>query len=203
MGELIHDLIAIIEKLGHRDFWDYAAIIVPVATAIISVVISVIALCKSNKIGERQNKISERQNNIALFEPRSKVFNILDFLLPVARTVLENATKDDGEKEDVWNILASAMQTYKYSTTPFEKDIEFSQVKYFYTNLVLETGGIPYLFKNEDTESILLFLEVLNSIATNVCNGEEFDQEIKSLKNSVCEIDESNIMSKLERYLML
>ncbi len=203
MGELIHDLIATIEKLGYRDFWDYAAIIVPAATAIISVIISVIALCKSNKIGERQNEISERQNNIALFETRSKAFNILNFLLPVARTLLENATKDDEEKEDVWNILASAMQTYKYSTTPFEKDIEFSQVEYFYTNLVLETGGIPYLFKNEDVKSVLSFLEILNSIATNVCNGEEYDQEIKSLRDIVCEIDESNIMEKLEKYLML
>ncbi len=203
MEELIKNLITAIEKIGIRDAWDYASIIVPALTAIISVVISVIALRKSNKIGERQNELSEKQNNIALFEPRFKVFNILNFLLPVARTILANTNKKDEEQKDNWDILASAMQTYKYSTTPFEKEIEFSQVEYFYTNLVLETGGLTCLFKNENTKPILSFLETLDSIATNVCNDEDCDQEINLLRDIVCEIDESNIMDRLEQYLML
>lgn len=193
MEELIRELIHSIEQ---RDFWDYASIIAPFVLSFVATIISIYTAIKQNKIGKRQNEI-------ALFESRIKVFDILNFLLPVAREVLDNSKKNDDKKYDVWSILAVAMQTYRYSTMPFDKHIEFSQVEYFYTNLVLESGSLPYLFKNEDTKPIISFLEVLNSIVKKVCDGEECEGEVASLEKSVCEIEERNLIKKLGKYLEL
>ena len=120
--------------------------------------------------------------------------------MPVAREILKRLEQED---VDVWNILANSMQTYKYSTSPFETNIEYSQVEYFYTNLILEGGRLPCLFKNENTEQILDFLQIFNVLVSNECKGEPCDKEIILLQNAVNKIDESYVLERLEKYLML
>ena len=194
--KLIDERIRLFLQLFERDFWDYAAIIAPILLSVIAIVVSIQTALQQNKIGKRQNEIT-------LFEHRFKALSILDFLLPLAKTIIDNTKKDDKEKQDVWDILAIAMQTFKYSTSPFDKKIEFSQVEYFYTNMILEISRLPCLFKNESTESILAFSYAFKSIADNVCNGEDYEEEIFLLQKYVCEIEEKNIMDKLEKYLKL
>lgn len=195
----IEEQFALLLNSLERDFWDYAAIIIPAAISIISIAISVIALCRSNDIGEQQNKISEKQNNIALFEHRFKAFKTLAFLLSVARMMLESKNKT----EAVQNILTSGMLTYEGSAPPVDTPVDFSRVYRFYTDLTLEIGRAPFLFRDENTEVILSFSASLFSIVSNVYTGKSYEEEIISLKSYVLKIDESNLMLKLEKYLML
>ncbi len=69
--------------------------------------------------------------------------------------------------------------------------------------MILEISRVPCLFKNESTKAILDFSYAFKSIADNVCNGEDYDEEIILLQKYVCEIEEKNIMDKLEKYLKL
>lgn len=190
-------LIEVFKVIFNRDFWE---IIAPLILSVVAIGVSIHTAIKQNQISERQNEIAEKQNEIALFEYRYKVFTILSFLLPVAREILKRLEQED---VDVWNVLANSMQTYKYSTSPFETHIEYSQVEYFYTNLILEGGRLPCLFKNENTEQILSFLQIFNDLVSNECTGESCDKEIILLQNAVNKIDESCILERLEKYLML
>lgn len=190
-------LIEVFKVIFNRDFWE---IIAPLILSVVAIGVSIHTAIKQNQISERQNEIAEKQNEIALFEYRYKVFTILSFLLPVAREILKRLEQED---VDVWNVLANSMQTYKYSTSPFETNIEYSQVEYFYTNLILEGGRLPCLFKKENTEQILAFLQIFNALVSNECKGEPCDKEIVLLQNAVNKIDESCILERLEKYLML
>ena len=180
-----------------QDFWK---IIAPLILSVVAIGVSIHTAIKQNQISERQNEIAEKQNEIALFEYRYKAVSILNFLLPVAREILKSLEQ---EEVTIWNILANSMQTYKYSSSPFETNIEYSQVEYFYTNLILEGGRLPCLFKNENTEQILSFLQIFNDLVSNECKGESCDKEIILLQNAVNKIDESYIFERLENYLML
>ena len=174
MEETINELIEIIKTMNSRDGWDYVEIFAPLILSIVAIGISIWTAF-------RQNQIGERQNNIALFEPRYNTFNILNFLLPVARAISENSKQKDA-KFNTWDILASSMQTYKYSTSPFDVNVDYRQLQYFYTNLILECGRLPCLFKKENTRQITAFLETFNDIVSNVCNGEQLDKKMVLLE---------------------
>ena len=55
-------------------------------------------------------RIADQQDRIALFDKRFYAFSKLTFLLPVAREIISNISKDEAEKLDPWEILASGMQ---------------------------------------------------------------------------------------------
>jgi len=148
-------------------------------------------------------RIADQQDRIALFDKRFYAFSKLTFLLPVAREIIDNTSKDEAEQLDPWKILASGMQAYKYTNNPFDAEINFQTVKYFYSNLVLEAVKIELLFKNENTEDIVSFLKTLDSYATNVCSGDPFDKEQNTLQTIVKKIDDSKILDKLEEYLAI
>jgi hypothetical protein len=196
MKEILQEISNTLNDINQRDIWDYASILAPLVLSFVATIISICTAIKQNRIGKRQNEI-------ALFEHRIKVLNILNFLLPVAKIIVNDSKKVDEEKIDIGDILATAMQTYKYSTVPFDKHIEFSQVEYFYKNLILDSTSLPYLFKNENTTPILSFLNALNSIASKVCNGDKCDEELALLEKNVCKIEETNIIAKLGKYLEL
>ena len=205
MQSLINEFVVILSKQNPRDFWDYAEIIVPATISIISTIIAILALCNSNKIGKKQNDISERQCNIELFEPRYKAFNILSFLLPVANQLITEHNKTD-DKIDEWGVLACSMQTYKFTTTPYDTDINFNTVNYFFTNLILEVGVLPCLFKNENVETITSFLTVFDNLISKICadnTDEIYEEEIQELTNYVTQIEKEKILGKLEKYLYL
>lgn len=148
-------------------------------------------------------RIADQQDRIALFDKRFYAFSKLTFLLPVAREIISNISKDEAEKLDPWEILASGMQAYKYTNNPFDSDINFQTVKYFYSNLVLEAVKIDLLFKNDKTEDIVSFLKTFDSYATNVCAGDPFDKEQNELQTIVKKIDDSKILDRLEGYMAI
>ena len=205
MKEFIQNVVEVTLVQNSRDFWDYAEIIVPAIISIISTIIAICALCNSNKIGKIQNDISKRQCNIELFEPRYKAFNILGFLLPVAKQLITEHNKTDN-KIDEWDVLACSMQTYKFTTTPYDTDINFNTVNYFFTNLILEVGVLPCLFKNENVETVTAFLRVFDNLVSKICGDdtdEIHEEDMQELTNYINQIENEHILGKLEKYLYL
>ena len=146
--------------------------------------------------------ISSKQNKIALFEHRFNVFNILSFLLSTTKSVVSNSRQENADF-DTWEILAEAMQTYKYSSSPFDENINFSKLDYFYTHLLLSAVKVSLLFKKVNTKTVILFLETVSSLVSNVSKDQPFDNEIALLGDLIEKIEKEKTMEKLEKFLKL
>jgi len=147
--------------------------------------------------------IAEQQNKIALFDKRYYAFSVLNFLLPVAKEIINNSKENQNNELSSWKILASSMQAYKFTNMPFDTDIDFHTVRYFYTNLVLEAVKIDLLFNKEETSDIVSFLEIFDSYVSKVCEGDSYDEEQEALQSIVEKIVNSKIQDRLEEYLKL
>ena len=198
----MEELIIAVQLLKQRDAWDYVAMFAPLVLSVVAIVVSLCTAHKQTQISKKQNEIAQRQNNIALFEPRYKVFHIVNFLFTVGQKIVNDSKKHNTDF-DIWDNLANSMRAYKYVLSPFDKDIEYSQVEYFYSNLILEVGRLPCLFKDESTEQITNFLQTFNDLVLDVCNSSPYDENLKSLETSLIQIQEHQYLDELEKHLML
>lgn len=181
-------IIDAIHALKQRDTWDYIAIFAPLILSSVAIWISI--------------RTTKKQNKIALFERRFEIFNILGFLLSTTKKVVSNK-KQEKPDFDTWEILAQAMQTYKFCSSPFDTEINYSHLDYFYTNLVLTATKASCLFGKIDTDTIVVFLETFSSLCSDIRDGNPYNDKVETLGKIVDKIEKDKTMIKLEKCLKL
>lgn len=194
---MIQKIICFIDWAYQNGVLEVISIIATLLVTIISIVVSVIALRKSSEIGEKQNEITERQNKIVLFEIRYSVVSALSFLLSTVKITISYA----GGNKCV--PLDSAMNTYLSTMAFSSKKNNRDDLSAFYTGIILESGKVEYLFKNEDTRVIMDFLLVVENYIKDIEFGEEYQEHEKKLKECIRIIEEIGLMKKLNEYLKL
>ena len=190
MNDLLQELNDIIRSTTQRDWLDYVAIFIPLGATIISLIISIFALLNSNKIGNQQNKI-------ALFDKRYKVLNVLGNLVSTAQIILQR------DITDTKVVLYGSMETYRSSTTLTDTIPKGNDVSSFYTGLIFEAGKVEHLFQEKDVKIVMNFLTAFYELVASTYSKENFEDEVKKLKNSYVELQESGIITTLEKYTKL
>lgn len=190
MDSLLQELNEIIRNASQRDWVDYVAIFVPLGATIISLVISILALLNSNKIGKQQN-------NIALFDKRYRALNVLGHLLSTTQILLQR------DISDTKITLYGAMETYRSSTTLTDTIPKGDDVLSFYTGLVFEAGKVEHLFQDTDIKPVMDFLAAFYELVANTYTKKEFEAEVKSLKRSYMELQKTGTMNALEKITTL
>lgn len=182
MEEILKELVEVMKVSNQRTLWDYLIAIAPIIISITALVISI--------------KTTQKQNRIALFEKRYEIVYKLGFIFAVEGQVVEY------EDENPSWFLENTVEDY-YLTSNHVKNNNVQNFHSFYTGLILELAGIECLFYGVYTVDIMDFLNTFQHYVSKVHSKEVCKKDREELKEIFLKVNESKVMDKMEKYLIL
>lgn len=138
-------------------------------------------------------RTAKKQNKLSLFDKRYDVFHTLNFLIVVAKKIIDNTEKNEKE------ILKTCRNNYFEVNFLNIQNCDNNDLSSFYHNLCLSAAKANCLFRKKHINTYNKFLNAFINYFPNAIDGKDTDCYKKELISLLNALEKEKTMQELEK----